>query len=1187
MVRPDINYKQEMTMNKFVTNCVSTALMSVGLFFAQPQAYSAYAGRSSRQNRCYIADTRRIERLILPKTGRKYPGMPKIDESVELTPRSQQFSYATDLELRSPMGKSLDKNIPPLAALNIDAGETLIIQDVELTTRNPVSELVIIDQGVRDKAPFYKDAKPGVVFREINNDGNGLDQLKTILSDYHDLDALHIVSHAGDGMVYIGNSWVTEQLLKDEVKVLTVLDNAMKDGGDVRFYGCNLAAGESGDTLLELIANKANVDVAASSDLTGSASLGGDWDLEISKGNIESKQPFSSAALQDFADVLVVYEVVNTNDTGAGSLRVAITSSNASTAVDDSIVINTIGTMTVGSVLAITDDVSIFGPGADLFTISGGGVARVLDVGTYNDNPLLNIAMSGMTISNGTSSTNGKKTGGASIYGDVVFRNMVISNNVGGTYGGGGIGVWKANFKMYNSVVDGNTLVEGASSTVQGGGMVCGGPSTVTIVGSTISNNTLVASTASSGSTSMGGGIAILGSGTVVTILDSTITGNSISDQISAETALIGGGISMKDATTLVGRNITVSGNSLGSVTVNSGFTTFNTISGGGIGFHETAQPSLFLYNSIIANNIIGNGAGNTTVLMGTDIGGGILNSPALTLQNSLVEVNDIIWRTGTGGITTTSITITGTNNVIGSDPGLSALAFNGGPVKTMAITTGSVAYNVGADAQLSGTQTADARGYDRTNGTVDMGAFEVDAGTFDFIGSAYPSDGHTGFPLTSNIRFDFGHDVTLGTGNFTIYNSGGSVFETIDITSSQVVVSGSVVTVNSLTNFTVSNSYYINIDASAFTDGNGKTFTGITGSTAWNFTAVADTADPWLSSTSPADNATSIGVSDNLTMTFSEAIGTGTGNITIIKTTGDTTAEAIDVTTGSVTISDNVLTINPSVTLAVTTEYYVFVDTTAIDDTASNSYGGISSKTAWSFTTAAASSNNAPTASNGSVNIAENGSYTFTAANFNFADVDGGDALSMVKITTLETAVKGSLKLNGADVTVNQEITKANIDSNLLVYAPVTDGDGSAYDTFGFKVHDGTEYSAAAYTMTLNVLVPTWTGTANWTSTGNWNTSAVPTTTMNPIISSGAVTVSANTTINNLTINSGAQIIVSGNSTLTVSGTCTIKGTDAFSIAAGSSVIINGNVINAASANRMTLNSSSLELGANIEVAQ
>ena len=70
-----------------------------------------------------------------------------------------------------------------------------------------------------------------------------------------------------------------------------------------------------------------------------------------------------------------------------------------------------------------------------------------------------------------------------------------------------------------------------------------------------------------------------------------------------------------------------------------------------------------------------------------------------------------------------------------------------------------------------------------------------------------------------------------------------------------------------------------------------------------------------------------------------------------------------------------------------------------------------------------------APTAANNTVTTNEDTAYTFSAANFNFTDVDG-DSLSQLQITALESA--GSLKYDNSDVTLNQVITKADIDAGL-----------------------------------------------------------------------------------------------------------------------------------------------------------
>ena len=127
-------------------------------------------------------------------------------------------------------------------------------------------------------------------------------------------------------------------------------------------------------------------------------------------------------------------------------------------------------------------------------------------------------------------------------------------------------------------------------------------------------------------------------------------------------------------------------------------------------------------------------------------------------------------------------------------------------------------------------------------------------------------------------------------------------------------------------------------------------------------------------------------------------------------------------------------------------------------------------------------STNNAPTASNSTVYINENNQVSsagdrtpsnitkiFAASDFNFSDSDG-DSLSKIKITTLESA--GALEYyNGSswtDVTLNQEITAADIANNYLRFTPAANSESDV--TFGFKVHDGTEYSSSAYTMTISV---------------------------------------------------------------------------------------------------------------------
>ena len=136
---------------------------------------------------------------------------------------------------------------------------------------------------------------------------------------------------------------------------------------------------------------------------------------------------------------------------------------------------------------------------------------------------------------------------------------------------------------------------------------------------------------------------------------------------------------------------------------------------------------------------------------------------------------------------------------------------------------------------------------------------------------------------------------------------------------------------------------------------------------------------------------------------------------------------------------------------------------------------------------TAAAGTNTAPTAADKTVTTGVGTAYTFTAADFGFMDADAGDTLASVTIVT--PPAPGTLALDGTAVLANAVVTKAQIDGDMLIFTPVAGASGDPYTTFTFTVSDGTDDSASAYTMTIDVTAaggnipatgaPTITGTA------------------------------------------------------------------------------------------------------------
>ena len=113
---------------------------------------------------------------------------------------------------------------------------------------------------------------------------------------------------------------------------------------------------------------------------------------------------------------------------------------------------------------------------------------------------------------------------------------------------------------------------------------------------------------------------------------------------------------------------------------------------------------------------------------------------------------------------------------------------------------------------------------------------------------------------------------------------------------------------------------------------------------------------------------------------------------------------------------------------------------------------------------------NTAPAATDATVSTDEDTAYDFHSGDFIFTDADTGDTLASVKITSLPESGKGSLTLDGSAVTADQVVSGADIDADKLVYTPPANANGDDYASFGFKVSDGVDESASAYTMTIYV---------------------------------------------------------------------------------------------------------------------
>jgi CSLREA domain-containing protein len=339
--------------------------------------------------------------------------------------------------------------------------------------------------------------------------------------------------------------------------------------------------------------------------------------------------------------------------------------------------------------------------------------------GIYNDGRAL--------VENSTFSDNDADHGGGIFNaGRLAVRGSTFTGNSAGE--GGAIHNIAPTLSIANSSFVGNFTTEGS-----GGAISSRAGTTLTVANSIFSENgasdagaiasegtLIVAHSTFEGNGANGGG-AIESRGTF-TVTDSTFTGNSAIS--GAGIHMIGVGTIRRSTFALNTADYAAGIENVGTLTVsNSTFAGNTTLIpfGGGPGGGIDNRGTLTLASS----TLVGNGASE---------GAGIANDGSATLNNTMIAGSQ-------GGNCSGAFDASSTSDMsddptcgpgfvqVGlADLRLGALGDNGGPTQTIALGSGSVAIDAGANAAAAGLIT-DQRGlgFPRiVNGRVDIGAFEV-----------------------------------------------------------------------------------------------------------------------------------------------------------------------------------------------------------------------------------------------------------------------------------------------------------------------------------------------------------------------------------------------------------------------------------------------------------------------------
>lgn len=167
------------------------------------------------------------------------------------------------------------------------------------------NSLVLIDPTVDNYYSLIAGVKPETEVILLDASADGVSQITTALAERTGIKSVHIVSHGSPGAVLLGNTQLSLDTLERYRSQLQQCRYALTADADLLLYGCNVALGERGSAFVKRLKSLIGVEVAASTNLTGSAARGGDWDLEVTTGKIKASLAFEPEVMAAYTSVLV------------------------------------------------------------------------------------------------------------------------------------------------------------------------------------------------------------------------------------------------------------------------------------------------------------------------------------------------------------------------------------------------------------------------------------------------------------------------------------------------------------------------------------------------------------------------------------------------------------------------------------------------------------------------------------------------------------------------------------------------------------------------------------------------------------------------------------------------------------------------------------------------------------------
>ena len=233
---------------------------------------------------------------------------PATVESIDIKQLAQSQSQASASPDDAATGDTVPDAAPTGEPQFTSADQALFDALAAHDTSAARQEILFVSPSVRDYQKLLDGISPNVEVFLLDPTRDGVEQMSEVLAGRTGVDAIHLITKGAEAELNLGASVLTQDSLSTiYAQQFQQIGQALSEQADILVYGCNFGRGDGGQLAMSTLASLTGANVAASTDLTGHYTLGGNWQLERQTGQIETDVVVNETVREQWQNILPIY----------------------------------------------------------------------------------------------------------------------------------------------------------------------------------------------------------------------------------------------------------------------------------------------------------------------------------------------------------------------------------------------------------------------------------------------------------------------------------------------------------------------------------------------------------------------------------------------------------------------------------------------------------------------------------------------------------------------------------------------------------------------------------------------------------------------------------------------------------------------------------------------------------------